>query len=103
MRTEEGTLAYYAIRYFNIFLSKVDHRIDLRKFNDKMKKFDIPFRVAPISHWYVETVLQLEGLFGKENAIWYPWGRFLKRYKKGVYNPRRWGGWFWIFEWGSRG
>ncbi len=101
--TQEGCLKWYAIRYFNIFLNKVDKKIDLRKLNAKLKDLNIPFHIAPISHWYVDTVWQLDGLLKRtEFPLWYPWGRF-EQHVKDSYNPRRWGGWFWIFEWGSRG
>ena len=97
----EGSLRWHAIRNFNIFLNKVDKKINLRKFNKLMEDMNIPFHIAPISHWYVDTVWQLEGLLGISD-LWYPWGRF-EKHVKDAYNPRRWGGYFWIFEWGSRG
>lgn len=89
------------VRTFNEVLGKVDRVVDLRKLNDRMRALGIPLHVAPISHWYVYTVWQLDGLFGVSD-FWYPWGRFEKRVKS-AYNPKRWGGWFWLFEWGSRG
>jgi hypothetical protein len=89
------------VRQLNKVLNAVDKRINLRKFNQAMDAFGIPFHIAPISHWYVETLWQLQGLFGVGD-LWYPWGCFKKQVKD-VYSPKRWGGWFWLFEVGSRG
>lgn len=61
-----------------------------RSFGKLLKKLNIPFSVWPFSHWYYQTYHQ--PLFG----------RFHKRVKY-CYHPKRWGGRFWIFEFGSRG
>lgn len=89
------------VRKFCNLMNAIDRRIDLRRLNDKMKELGIPLHIAPISHWYVDTRWQLEGLFGISD-MWYPWGTFKKNVKD-AYIPERWGGWFWLFEWGSRG